>query len=191
MVTWLGPAEQRARESMLGPKGTRWTARTEERPPEREGVPTEGDTAEDVPEECALEDTGETGEEPKAAWSMAASHSPGESVELQGDELDGKAHIGAALARVLARGAPAAAGAGEAEQGAESSRRAANVVPMDNNEVRCTRGQGAPSVRPEAAEVAERARPKVSRTDTRRSWAWGWCMRVDACRFADPQAPVP
>ena len=49
--------------------------------------------------------------------SIEAGKGPGESVEPLGDELDVEAHVGAALARVLAAaGSPlAASGAGEAE----------------------------------------------------------------------------
>ena len=114
-------------------------------------------------------------------WSEAPGQGPG--------ELDVGAHVGAALARILAAAGypPAATGAGEGEQGEEGPQQAKDVVPMDDDRVECTGGQEAPSVRPGAAEVADRAQPKARGVDTCRHWAKGWCMRADACRFAHPQ----
>ena len=39
--------------------------------------------------------------------------------------------------------------------------------------------------------MAVRAGPKTSKVETCRHWAKGWCMRVDACRFAHRQPLVP
>ena len=73
-----------------------------ERPPRRQGVPTEGDTSEDAPGRDVLGDTGEAGEEQEAAQSVAAGQGLGHLVELQGDKLDVEAHVEATLAPVLA-----------------------------------------------------------------------------------------
>ena len=139
-------------------------------------------------------DTGDaTEEEPEEARLEAAGQGPDESVGLRGGELDVEAHVGVALARIMAAAGdpPAATGAGEEERGEEGPQRAEDMVPMDDDEVECTGSQAAPSVRPEAAEVAERAQPKAGGMDTCRHWGKGLCMRADACRFAHPQPPVP
>ena len=45
-------------------------------------------------------------------------------------------------------------------------------------------------VGPRELGVADRAGPITGEVETCRHWAKGWCMRADACRFADPQPPV-
>ena len=59
---------------------------------------------------------------------------------------------------------------------------------MDDDELVCVGGQAAPSVRSEAAEVAERAQPNARGTATCRHWARGWCMRADV-PLCPPSAP--
>ena len=124
---------------------------TAKRQPMWQGVPTEGDKAEDVTEGGVPVAMGEAVEEPGAVpQSVAAERGPGESVEPRGDELDVEAHVGAALARVLAAagGPPAASGAREAEQGVKGSQGTVDVVPMDDDELVRTGGQATPGVQP-------------------------------------------
>ena len=46
------------------------------------------------------------------------------------------------------------------------------------------------AMHPEGAEVvlgvANKAGPKTGEVETCRHWAKGWCMRADACRYANP-----
>ena len=53
-----------------------------------------------------------------------------------------------------------------------------------------TGARGAHEVERRETEVADRAEPKTGQVETCRHSAKGWCMRVDACRFAHPQPPA-
>ena len=44
---------------------------------------------------------------------------------------------------------------------------------------------------PQELGVVDKAGPKTGEVETCRHGAEGRCMRADACRYADPQPPVP
>ena len=66
----------------------------------------------------------------------------------------------------VARSPPTDAGAGDAESSPKGSREAVDVVPMENDELGCTAKRVASDTRPGATEVADRAQPKSSGTET-------------------------
>ena len=111
--------------------GTRKDAGTGEREPEQHGVVVEGDTAGGTSgggAQGAAEAA--TEEKPGAALPEATGQDPSGLEERQGGELDVEAHVGAALARILAAAGdppPAAGGLEGEERGQEGVQRAEGI----------------------------------------------------------------
>ena len=128
--------------------------------------------------------------------------------EVAGEEVDVQAMVPAALAKFTdaARPPPTA----EALEKEDQRRRSEEAqVAMERDEEPEFKGEEAQSageedeelvivgakeareVGPRELGVADKAGPKTGAVETCRHWAKGWCMRADACRFAQPQPPVP
>ena len=128
--------------------------------------------------------------------------------EVAGEDVDVQAIVAAALAKFTdGVGPPPTMDALEEEDQHRRSEEA--QVAMERNEEPEFKGEEAQSaveqdegleivgakeareVGPRELGVADRAGPKTGEVESCRHWAKGWCMRVDACRFAHPQPPVP
>ena len=137
-----------------------------------------------------------------AAEPATESASPAREPEAQGPDVsapagnavDVEAHKEAALVRIMAAASdrpPAAAvqkGEGKSQ---EPSQRMEGTGSAWDDGLEITGGREAHDVVQGETRVADSAHPKTGEVETCRHWAKGWCMRVDACRFADPQPPVP
>ena len=111
--------------------------------------------------------------------------------EVAGEEVDVQAIVAAALARFTdAASLPPTTEALEGEGQRRRSKEAQSAVGQDE-ELGIVGAREAREVGPQELGVADKAEPKTGAVETCRHWAKGWCMRVDACRFAHCQPPVP
>ena len=164
----------------------------------------EADTGHREPEQCvAVEEDSAASTSAGHRCEAARDDAEGPSTQGQRGEqgqgqgptevgvVDVKAHVEAALTRIMAAASPLTAEAMEEDdQSRERSRKMGEADEEDE-------GLGIPGAR-EAhevergeMEVADRASPRTEEVETRRHWAKGRCMRADACRFAHPQPPLP
>ena len=100
----------------------------------------------------------------------------------------------AALARIMAaaRDVPPAAAQMEGEgKSQESGRRMEGTSGEGDDGLEITGAREAHDIVHGETGVADRARPKIGEVETCRHLAKGWCMRADACRFAQPGPVVP
>ena len=130
------------------------------------------------------------------ASNVAGEERPAEEEQERGplevaEEVDVKAHVEAALARIMAAaGPPPVAEAMEEEDQHSESGRAKEAM-EEEEELEIVGVKEAHEVGPQETGVADRAGPKTGEVETCGHWAKGWCMRADACRCAHPQPPVP
>ena len=130
------------------------------------------------------------------ASDVAGEERPAEEEQEQGppevaEEVDVKAHVEAALARIMAAaGPPPAAEAMEEQDQRRESGRAQEAM-EEEEELEIVGVKEGHEVGPQETGVADRAGPKTGEVETCKHWAKGWCMRADACRYAHPQPPVP
>ena len=116
---------------------------------------------------------------------------PSEEEQEQGpsevaEEVDVKAHLEAALARIMAAaGLPPATEAIEEESQRRGSDRAQEAI-EEEEELETMGVKEAHEVGPQGRGIAERAGPKTGDVRTCSHWAKRWCMRADACRYAHP-----
>ena len=112
--------------------------------------------------------------------------------EVAGEEVDVQAIVAAALTRFTAAARPPPTT--EALEEEDQRRRGEEAqVAMERDqepEFMGTREAQRESG-PRGLGVADKAGPKTGEVETCRHRAKGWCMRADACRFAQPQPPVP
>ena len=100
-------------------------------------------------------------------------------------------HVEAALTRIMAAaGPPPTTEALEEEDQRRMSDGAQDAMEQDE-EPEIVGVKEAHEVGPQELGVADKAGPKTGEVETCRHWAKGWCMRVDACRYAHRQLPVP
>ena len=107
------------------------------------------------------------------------------------EEVDVQAHVAAALTRIMVAAGPApATEALEEEDQGRVSGGAQDAMEQDE-ELEIVGVKEVHEGGPQEMGVADKAGPKMGGVETCRHWARGWCMRVDACRYAHPEPPVP
>ena len=97
----------------------------------------------------------------------------------------------AALSRIMAAASPPTAEGMEKDDHSRERRHKVGEADEEDEGLEITGARGAHEVERRETEVADRAEPRMGEVETCWHWAKGWCMRVDACRFAHPQPPVP
>ena len=111
-----------------------------------------------------------------------------------GDAVGEKAHVEAALARIMATASdppPAAAKLGGEGQSQERHRQMEGTGIEEDDGVEIPGAREAQEVEGDETAVADRTGPETGEVETCRHWAKWWCMRVHTCRFPHPQPPVP
>ena len=168
---------------------TRLEVNTRHREPERCAIAVEKDRAAGTTAGHECEVAGDVAEEPTTEGQQREeSPHPRPS---GGDQVDVKARVEAAIARIMAAASPPTAeGMEEGDQSRERRRKVGEADEEDEG-LEITGAREAHNVKRGETKVADRAEPKTGEVETCMHWAKGWCMRVDACRFTHPQPPVP
>ena len=170
--------------------GTRQEADTGHRGAEQCAVAVEEEEAAGASVGHEDETEGSDDERPEAEGRQKEQGSdPGRS--KVDEKVDVKAHVEAALARIMAAAGPphASEAMEEDDQSRERSKVREAMEGVEGLEI--VGAKEAHEVGQQEAGVPDRAGPKTGDVETCRHWARGWCMRADACRFAHPQPPVP
>ena len=107
---------------------------------------------------------------------------------MAAEEVDVQALVAAALARFLAAASPPQTT--EALEEEDQRRRSEVAQSAMGPEIEIAGAKEALAVGPRELGVADKAGPKRGEVETCRHCAKGWCMRADACRYAQPQPPV-
>ena len=112
--------------------------------------------------------------------------------EVAGEEVAVQAIVAADLARFTAAASPPPTMEALEEEDQRRRSEEAQVAMERDEEPEFVGAKEAPrEVGPRGLGVADKAGPKTGEVETCKHWAKGWCMRADACRFAQPQPPVP
>ena len=130
-------------------------------------------------------------DEGPAAEERRPEKDPDPGLSETAQEVDVKAHVEPALARIMAAASPppATEAIEEDDQPRECSK--AREAMEEDEGLEIVGVKEAHELEPQEAGVADRAGPKMGDVETCRHWAKGWCMRADACCYAHPKPPVP
>ena len=107
------------------------------------------------------------------------------------EEVDVQAHVAAVLTRIMAAAGPPPAAEAQEEEDQRSLSDGAQDAMEHDEELEIVGVKEAHEVGPQEVGVADKAGPKTGEVETCKHWARGWCMRADACRYAQPQPPLP
>ena len=136
------------------------------------------------------EETGRDGDE-VGQEQLAGEEQQQDQPEVAREEPGVQALVAAALGRFTAAASPLPTMEALEEEDQRRRSEEAQSTMEQEEELEIVGAKGAREVGLRELRVADKAGPKTGEVETCRHWAKGWCMRADACPYAQLQPPVP